>query len=67
LSDKDIGRIELHDQFSFVELPYGMSQNVFKELKQVKVSGQKLQISQVKTTASKPKFSKGKRKKQSRK
>jgi len=66
LSDKDIGRIELHDQFSFIELPYGMSQSVFKELKGVKVSGQKLQISQVKTTASKPKFSKGKRKKQKR-
>jgi ATP-dependent RNA helicase DeaD len=66
LSDKDIGRIELHDQFSFVELPYGMPQEIFKELKGVKVSGQKLQISQVKTTASKPKFSKGKRKKQKR-
>ncbi|MBC8202576.1 MAG: DEAD/DEAH box helicase [Planctomycetes bacterium] len=66
LSDKDIGRIELHDKFSFIELPYGMPQSVFKELKGVKVSGQKLQISQVKTTASKPKFSKGKRKKQKR-
>ena len=67
LSDKDIGRIELHDQFSFVELPYGIPQNIFKELKQLKVSGQKLQIAQVKSTASKPQFSKGKRKKQSRK
>ncbi|MBC8523335.1 DEAD/DEAH box helicase [PVC group bacterium] len=66
LSDKEIGCIELHDQFSFIELPYGMPQDVFKELKNVKVSGQKLQISQVKTTASKPKFSKGKRKKQKR-
>jgi hypothetical protein len=43
-----------------------MPQEIFKELKGVKVSGQKLQISQVKTTASKPKFSKGKRKKQKR-
>ena len=67
LTDKDIGRIELHDQFSFVELPYGMPQSVFKTLKGVKVSGQKLQIAQVKTTASKPKYSKGKRKKQKRK
>jgi ATP-dependent RNA helicase DeaD len=66
LTDKDIGRIELHDRFSFIELPYGMPQDVFKELKNVKISGQKLQISQVKTTASKPKFSKGKRKKQKR-
>ncbi|MDP7008602.1 MAG: DEAD/DEAH box helicase [Phycisphaerales bacterium] len=66
LTDKDIGRIELHDQFSFIELPYGMPQDVFRELKGVKVSGQKLQISQVKSTASKPKFSKGKRKKQKR-
>ncbi len=67
LTDKDIGRIELHDQFSFVELPYGMPQSVFKTIKGVKVSGQKLQIAQVKTTASKPKYSKGKRKKQKRK
>ena len=66
LSDKDIGRIELHDQFSFIELPHGMPQDLFKELKQVKVSGEKLHISQVKSTASKPKFSKGKRKKQKR-
>ena len=66
LSDKDIGRIELHDQFSFIELPYGMPHDIFNELKHVKVSGQKLQIAQVKSTASKPKFSKGKRKKQKR-
>ena len=60
LSDKDIGRIELHDQFSFIELPFGMPKEVFNDLKKTKVSGEKLAISIVKNTASKPKFSKGK-------
>jgi ATP-dependent RNA helicase DeaD len=60
LSDKDIGRIELHDQFSFIELPFGMPKEVFNDLKKTKVSGEKLAISIVKDTSSKPKFSKGK-------
>jgi ATP-dependent RNA helicase DeaD len=60
LSDKDIGRIELHDQFSFIELPFGMPKEVFNDLKKTKVSGEKLAISIVKNTASKPKFSKPK-------
>jgi ATP-dependent RNA helicase DeaD len=60
LSDKDIGRIELHDQFSFIELPFGMPKETFNDLKQTKVAGEKLAISIVKGTSSKPKFSKGK-------
>ena len=32
LSDKDIGRIELHDRFSFIELPFGMPKEIFKDL-----------------------------------
>jgi ATP-dependent RNA helicase DeaD len=66
LSDKDIGRIELHDQFSFIELPFGMPKEVFNDLKKTKVAGEKLAISIVKDTASKPKFSKGKGKAKSK-
>ena len=62
LSDKDIGRIELHDQFSFIELPFGMPKETFNDLKHTKVAGEKLAISIVKNTASRPKFSKGKSK-----
>jgi ATP-dependent RNA helicase DeaD len=62
LSDKEIGSIELHDQFSFIELPYGMPKEVFNDLKNTTVGGQKLAISVVKNTSSRPKFSKGKSK-----
>jgi len=60
LTDKDIGCIELHDKFSFIELPFGLSKSIFNELKKTKVAGEKLAISIVKNTASKPKFSKRK-------
>ena len=62
LTDKEIGRIELHDRFSFVELPFGMPKEIFNDLKNMKVAGEKLAISIVKNTASRPKFSKGKSK-----
>jgi len=61
LTDKDIGCIELHDRFSFIELPFGLSNSIFNELKKTKVAGEKLAISLVKDNASKPKFSKRKR------
>ena len=60
LSDKDIGRIELHDRFSFVELPFGMPKETFNDLKHTKVSGEKLAISIVKDSSSKPDYSKSK-------
>ena len=60
LSDKEIGRIELHDRFSFIELPFGMPKEIFNDLKNTKVAGEKLAISIVKDTSSRPKFSKGK-------
>ncbi|HIN83990.1 MAG TPA: DEAD/DEAH box helicase [Phycisphaerales bacterium] len=62
LSDKEIGRIELHDRFSFVELPFGMPKEVFNDLKHTKVAGEKLAISIVKDSSSKPKSSKKKQK-----
>jgi ATP-dependent RNA helicase DeaD len=49
-----IGRIELYDDYSTVDLPEGMPKELFKHLKGVWVSGQRLQISQLdgKTPAS---------------
>ncbi len=60
LSDKDIGRIELHDKFSFIELPFGMPKAMLDELKKTKVGGQSLAISVVKSSSSRPKYSKSK-------
>ena len=57
MSDKEIGRIELHDRFSFVELPFGMPKEIFNDLKNTKVAGEKLAISIVKNTSSRPKYS----------
>jgi ATP-dependent RNA helicase DeaD len=42
---KHIGRIELFDDYSTVELPSGMPKPVFEHLKRVWVSGQQLRIS----------------------
>ena len=40
-----IGRIEIHEDYSTVDLPEGMPKEIFKHLKSVWVSGQRLQIS----------------------
>ncbi len=45
-----IGRIEIFDDYSTVDLPEGMPKEVFKHLKAVWVSGQRLQISRLKST-----------------
>ena len=42
-----IGRIEIFDDYSTVDLPEGMPKEVFKHLKVVWVSGQRLQISRL--------------------
>jgi ATP-dependent RNA helicase DeaD len=42
-----IGRIEIFDEYSTVELPEGMPKDIFKLLKKVWVSGQQLQISRL--------------------
>jgi ATP-dependent RNA helicase DeaD len=42
-----IGRVEIHDDYSIVDLPEGMPKALFKHLKSVWVSGQKLQISRL--------------------
>jgi ATP-dependent RNA helicase DeaD len=42
-----IGRIEIFDDHSTVQLPEGMPREIFKHLKSVWVSGQRLQISRL--------------------
>ena len=45
LDGQSIGHIDIKKQHSFVNLPTGMPQEVFKDLKQVQVCGQALDIS----------------------
>lgn len=47
LDSKNIGSIDIHESYSLVDLPKGMPKEVFDDLKDVWVSGQKLNISQV--------------------
>ena len=42
-----IGRVEIFDDYSTVDLPEGMPRELFKHLKSVWVSGQRLQISRL--------------------
>jgi len=42
-----IGRINIHDDYSLVDLPEGMPREIFNELKKVWVSGQQLKISRL--------------------
>ncbi|HEX5122246.1 MAG TPA: DEAD/DEAH box helicase [Rhodanobacteraceae bacterium] len=44
LDSKHIGRVDIRDDHSFVDLPDGMPSDVFKHLKKVWVSGQQLRI-----------------------
>jgi ATP-dependent RNA helicase DeaD len=50
IEPKYIGRIDIHDDYSTLDLPEGMPKELFKQLKSVTVSGQQLRIS----LASKP-------------
>ena len=43
-----IGRINIHDDYSLVDLPEGMPREIFNELNKVRVSGQQLKISRLK-------------------
>lgn len=49
-----IGRIQIEEDHSFVDLPDGMPKEIFKHLKSVWVSGQKLQISRAGDNAARP-------------
>jgi ATP-dependent RNA helicase DeaD len=45
LEGKQIGRVAIRDDHSFVDLPGGMPKEILQELRKVRVAGQKLQIS----------------------
>jgi ATP-dependent RNA helicase DeaD len=53
LVSKQIGKIEINDEYSTVDLPRGLSQGSINRLKSVRVSGQKLQISNLSDSGSK--------------
>ena len=58
-----IGRINIQDDFTIIDLPEGMPKDIFNDLKNVWVAGQKLAISRVSPTGSdrkKRSFSSGK-------
>jgi len=42
-----IGRINIHDDYSLVDLPEGMPKEIFNDLKKVRVAGQQLRISRL--------------------
>ena len=48
LNGKEIGQIDMHDDFSIVDLPKGMPAEVFEGLQATRVAGQKLSIAPVK-------------------
>jgi ATP-dependent RNA helicase DeaD len=47
VASANIGRIEIFDEYSTIELPEGMPKDIFKLLKKVWVSGRQLQISRI--------------------
>jgi ATP-dependent RNA helicase DeaD len=47
LESKHIGRIDIYDDFSTVDLPEGMPKNIFNSLKKVWVAGQELKIAKL--------------------
>ena len=47
LESKHIGRIDIYDDFSTVDLPEGMPHNIFNSLKRVWVAGQELKIAKL--------------------
>tara|TARA_B110000503_G_scaffold35676_1_gene58320 strand:- start:7012 stop:8946 length:1935 start_codon:yes stop_codon:yes gene_type:complete len=51
IDSEHIGRIEIFDDHSIIDLPEGMPKELFKHLKSVWVSGQRLQISKLEPTA----------------
>ncbi|MDP7033526.1 MAG: DEAD/DEAH box helicase [Planctomycetota bacterium] len=62
VTDKDIGTIDLHEHFSLIELPLGMPEDIFDELKGTRVCGQKLKISLMKSGSAPRRSSERKRK-----
>ena len=49
-----IGRVDIREDHSFVDLPEGMPNQIFKELQKVRVAGRELRISRVDEKPPKP-------------
>ena len=47
LDGEHIGRIDIHDDYSLVDLPDGMPMDVFQDLQSVRVAGKQLRISKL--------------------
>ena len=47
IDSKEIGRINIHDGYSLIDLPEGMPKDIFNTLKKVRVSGHPLQITRL--------------------
>ena len=54
LDSQHIGHIDIHEDFSLVDLPDGMPRDVFRDLKRVRVAGQQLNISPAGSAKRKP-------------
>ena len=54
LDSGNIGRIDIHDDYSLVDLPEGMPKEVYTDLRKTWVAGQKLNITRVKEAGDKP-------------
>lgn len=62
IDSEHIGRIEIFDDYSTIDLPEGMPKELFKHLKSVWVSGQRLQISRLESGKKSPPAGEEKRK-----
>jgi ATP-dependent RNA helicase DeaD len=49
LNGRSIGRIQIFDAYSLVDLPKGMPEEVFKGLQRLRVMNRELQISRVRS------------------
>ena len=71
LDAEHIGHIDIHTEFSFIDLPMGMPRDIFRDLKKVWVCGRQLNISRLVKLERKPRKmpekSTGKKRKGSRK
>ncbi len=48
INGKDIGQIDMHADFSIIDLPVGMPKDLFRSLQSTRVAGQALRISELK-------------------
>jgi ATP-dependent RNA helicase DeaD len=49
-----IGRVDIREDHSYVDLPEGMPKQVFKDLQKVRVAGRELRLSRVTEKPPKP-------------